>query len=538
MRFKKIKSQFVGLDIGEGTIKLAVISSTPAGAHLVDYAIKEIPRDRGEKGIVETLKNLFLDMKLDGSNVVVLLSSPRLFIRRIHIPHMKKEELVEAAKWEAKEHMPFPVDKASIDFLPVGEVEEHGTKKIDGIVAASEDSEVEKSLSLLSQAGITPQVLGILPMALWNGIRGMKLEEKVVSIISLGEKDTHISIFREGKLELCRDIAGGRDTFVESLIGETISDEGKIVIDGSEAQKIVQEYGLVQDDATGLTYNKIPLAKIGVLMRPVAENLLTEIGRFFDYYRETHPGDKIEKIILSGEGTNLKNLPGFLTKSLATPVVMADPLKELEYPTGQAERLKDFSPRLTIAIGLALGKGEGINLLPGAIKTEKSRKVKKLSIEIVAGTIFLILAIIYLGLFMEQKVYERRLSRLNAEWETLSPQQIEFIKLTEEKKTIDQTLFSFQRIAGRKMLWSGILKEIGNIIPESAFLQDVFLKEKNNIILRGIITEDKRGAQVGLADFMSDLERSPFFKNVSMVSSVENSEYKGTLNFELNMELE
>lgn len=525
--------KFVGLDISGGLIKLAVLSFTSGKPYLEDYAVKE----KGEEEIAEAIKKLFSEKKLNTENVVCLFSSPGIFIRHIRIPHMAKQELTEAAKWEVKEYLPFSISKANIDFLSIGETEEKGVKKIDGIVAASQDTEIEEYTSLLSNAGIEPVALDILPHALWNGIKGMGLKEGVISIINLGEKETHLSIFREGHLELCRNIPGGVDRFVASLVGEVVSGEGGGVIDNTEAVKITREYGLVQDDAVGMAYDKIPLSKIGILMRPAAENLLTEIGRFFDHFRETHFGDKIGRIVLCGEGSDLKNLSEFLNENLGIPVETASPLKGIGYPSRFIKELETLSPRLTAAIGLALGQGRGINLLPRSVKIEKQKEIKKFSINIIAGVILFILACIYLGLSLQQRNYKRRLSELAIEWDRISPRQMEFIKLTEEKKRLDTAILSFKKMAGRKFLWPGVLKEIGYTIPDNAFLQGISIK-MGDITLKGIISRDRIGGHMHVASYMDALENSPFFKNVNLVSSGEDPYYQEAISFELNMELE
>ena len=57
-----------------------------------------------------------------------MVSGPQVFIRRITMPPMPKEELDEVISFEATKHVSFPADQLAVDYLIVGEKEVGGVR--------------------------------------------------------------------------------------------------------------------------------------------------------------------------------------------------------------------------------------------------------------------------------------------------------------------------------------------------------------------------------------------------------------------------
>lgn len=104
----------VGLDIGSGLIKLAVIShgsgepvlSKVAMATVVDDAIVE--GEVMDPGIVsEAIRNLFAEAGIKPKNVVTAVGGRDVIIKKIPMDRMKETEARELIRWEAEQHVPF-----------------------------------------------------------------------------------------------------------------------------------------------------------------------------------------------------------------------------------------------------------------------------------------------------------------------------------------------------------------------------------------------------------------------------------------------
>ena len=119
--FSRTKTS-VGLDIGSGLIKLAVIShgsgdpvlTKVAFAPLVDDAIVE--GEVMDPGIVSNaVKALFASAGLKPRHVVTAVGGRDVIIKKIPMDRMKESEAREVIRWEAEQHVPFDMDNVELD---------------------------------------------------------------------------------------------------------------------------------------------------------------------------------------------------------------------------------------------------------------------------------------------------------------------------------------------------------------------------------------------------------------------------------------
>ena len=101
-------------------------------------------------------------------------------------------------------------------------------------------------------------------------------------------------------------------------------------------------------DLGSISQKRIPQAIKGIL-----ESIVDEIRYSLDLYT-TQSKKRVEKIILSGGSAFLANLPQYLSKTLDMTVHIGDPWDRIMYPTELKPVLKELSPRLTVAVGLAM----------------------------------------------------------------------------------------------------------------------------------------------------------------------------------------
>ena len=109
--FSRTKTS-VGLDIGSGLIKLAVVShgsgepvlTKVAFATLVDDAIVE--GEVMDPGIVaDAIRGLFTSAGIKPRQVVTAVGGRDVIIKKIPMDRMKESEAREVIRWEAEQHV-------------------------------------------------------------------------------------------------------------------------------------------------------------------------------------------------------------------------------------------------------------------------------------------------------------------------------------------------------------------------------------------------------------------------------------------------
>ena len=149
----------IGLDIGHYCVKALEIKSSKTGSEVKALAKKELPPElrqgsRDPKAISQVIKDCLSEGGISTKDVVIMVSGPQVFIRRITMPPMPREELDEVISFEATKHVSFPVDQLAVDYLIVGEKEVGGVRNQDILIVAIPNEVVEKEISIVRAAGL------------------------------------------------------------------------------------------------------------------------------------------------------------------------------------------------------------------------------------------------------------------------------------------------------------------------------------------------------------------------------------------------
>ena len=90
-------------------------------------------------------------------------------------------------------------------------------------------------------------------------------------------------------------------------------------------------------------------------MKPVVQEMVTELQRSVSYFHSQLEGGRIDKVLLAGGCSRLRNFDLFLKDQLGTDVKKLDPLKKIAFSPEVFEG-EDPESELGVAIGLALAQ--------------------------------------------------------------------------------------------------------------------------------------------------------------------------------------
>jgi len=83
---------------------------------------------------------------------------------------------------------------------------------------------------------------------------------------------------------------------------------------------------------------------------------IAEVRRSLDYYlTQANQASAIKRIVLTGTGATLRNLPQYLEKGLQTQVTLGDPLAQVRVESAAEAQVLDDRMGCAPALGLALG---------------------------------------------------------------------------------------------------------------------------------------------------------------------------------------
>lgn len=572
----KLGKKSIGLDIGFHDIKVVELVPTKKGFQITKFAIKEIPasilqqKDRATL-LGDFIKQMFADAKIKGKQVYLSITGHNVIIRNATLPKMPQEELIDAAKWNAKEEVLFDLEKAVIDNYIMAESVQDGATLYEMLSVIVRGDVVEFLVSIAKAAGLQPKGVTVVPIALWDYDAALnKIDPGVVtSYVDMGSERTRIYFVCDGQILFSREIPNGGKNLTASLVGEYELENGKTaIIDTVRAEQIKKTFGFPAEDAKGKTEEDIPLSLVREKLEPILEKQVTEMDRSIEYFKNQYRKDSVDRLILSGGGVGLSGLYQYLKENLDLEIDRCNPFfqADSEDESISKENMKLYGPSLTAAAGLALGQCDKINILPDKYRPSLKKLLAKLA---PVAAVFLIGAMLYsysTNLRQEVVTHQAALSTQQIELAKLQIQVPELEKPAKELKALEKAKkelnIEMRSIPGATPFpfkFQEIYSEIGLVVQENTSISEIFfsasgseeeenqeenLAEKGEVDLTGRERVRVKGQIFGsalktqstLRFLLQDLKSSPIFEEVKLIQSkpLEDDSYNTPgLHFEL-----
>ena len=339
------KKTTVGLDVGSGLIKIAVIDHGRGEPELSKVVIAPLLADAIVEGevmdpgiVTDAIRSAMEQAGLKTKDVVTAVGGRDVIIKKIQIERVKEQQARELMRWEAEQHVPFDMESVELDFQ-ILDPDADGMEMSVLLVAAKRDL-VENKMRLLTDAGLAPAVVDVDAFALHNAfeVNHPDAMQGVVGLINIGHEVTNINILDDGVPILTRDLTIGTRRFREDL---------------------QRERGLGADEAEGLLqgYDRSP--HLDAIIESRGEEIAVGVERAAAFLASSsRGGSQLRAIYLCGGGARVPGLAPALGTRLRLPVELANPLANLRVRAGALDNLvtDEVAPLLMLPIGLALRK--------------------------------------------------------------------------------------------------------------------------------------------------------------------------------------
>jgi type IV pilus assembly protein PilM len=358
---------------------------------------------------------------------------------------MPDAELVDAAKWNAKEDVLFDLEKAVIDNYIMAESETEGATFYEMLSVIVRGDVVEFLVSIAKGAGLQPKGVTVVPIALWDYDAALNKTEPgtVTSYLDMGSERTRIYFVCDGQILFSREIPNGGKNLTASLVGEYELKDGKTaVVDVVRAEQIKKTFGFPAEDADGKTEEGIALSLIREKLEAILTKQLTEMDRSIEYFKNQYRKDSVDRLILSGGGVGLSGIYQFLKEHLDLEIDRCNPFfqADTEDASISKENMKLYGPSLTAAAGLALGQCDKINILPDKYRPTLKKTLAKLA---PIAAVLLIVGSLY--------AYSSNLRQeVKTKTATLSNERIELAKLQIQLPLLDKPIKELKKLRKKR----------------------------------------------------------------------------------------
>ncbi|MBC7798366.1 MAG: type IV pilus assembly protein PilM [Pyrinomonadaceae bacterium] len=341
------KKGTAGLDVGSSAVKVVELSGKINNLSLSGLGFESLPPETIVDGqimelntVSEAIQIVFRDQQINADRVIAGVSGHSVILKNIVVPSMTHEELEESIDWHAEEHIPYDLADVSLDFHVTNE----SAEAIHVLIAACKRERIDNLKQVIQLAGKQPIVVDVDTFALQNcyEVNYQPDNAQVVALLNIGASTMNINIVRGNQSVFTRDMTSGGSQFTDVLqrgLGISFQD-AEAVKRGMPAPEQADEKG------------------VKPLIGNVMEMIALEIQKTMDFYRATTDdgGFDVQKILISGGGSKLANLPEELSSRLELPVEVLNPFQRIKVDSRKfdPEYLNEIMPEMAVAVGLAL----------------------------------------------------------------------------------------------------------------------------------------------------------------------------------------
>lgn len=345
------KGEIIGLDIGSSSIKVIQLKEKEreGGYALFKFGVSQLAPEMIVEGTimdsvrcVETLQNLIKDLSISVKDAVISLSGHSVIVKKVSLPQMTEYELAESIKWEAEQYIPFDINDVNMDFQILGTfVDPEGKPQMNVLLAAVKKDKLTEYTSLVIEAGLRPVIVDIDAFALENmySINYDVREDETVSLINIGASLTNINILKGGMFAFTRDVSIGGNRYTETI-------QKELAISYEDAERAKK--GEVIEGIDAIATDSVDSA-----IENISSEIASEITRSFGYFKTASGNERIDKIMLSGGSSKIKNINTLLQERLEIPVEIINPFRKIEIPPEfDSNYIRDIAPVAAVAVGL------------------------------------------------------------------------------------------------------------------------------------------------------------------------------------------
>ena len=156
--------------------------------------------------------------------------------------------------------------------------------------------------------------------------------------------------------------------------------------------------------------------------------------------------------------------------------------------------------------------------MPGEMRSGKAATGDARLVTILGVVWIALLVVVYIVLAGWARAEDTRVTRLNRELEELKEASSEYFRLEVNVNELEAKQRSLNDVVGDPTMAVPIMAYLSRMVPANIQLTGLSLSNQRSIKLTGVVSSEPFLLDVNLSQFMIDIENSPHFRSVQLVS--------------------
>lgn len=526
---KKLSAQstVVGIDIASTSINAVQLTKYKDKWVLLNAVIIPIKKDGAVSeemllsNAVNKIGNIF---NLKKAKIIGVVNNCTVTtVRSVLMPSMPKKDLKAAIELEATNILSNAVDSIYTDYTIIDKDVPEGGRRQQIVIGISPKNTIDTLIRIFQKGlGKVPYKLIPISDALENVVFYNQADEtrEYVAMLEMSSRVSELNICRRGKIVFSRKIPVNGEDLSKNLTQPLMSENGPVQLSLDEAEDVKREHHIVMSKSTELAAGKIPVKQLFMLIRPQLEQIVLEIERSFDFFREQYSDAVLNKLILLGGAAQLRGFDEYCQKELNIDVVYEYPFEKVDHLDEAPHDSIRQQHKLTLALGAALDEGRGLNFLPPEMRYYWFHKIKKLSVKVVFTLLWGSAVLVNTGLYFYMNAIHEEWGYRQREYASLMP------ILTQIKENqLKQNIKKDQRLLAKP------LRTLSHLFPDNMYLTSLSIN-KNTVILKGLLRQ-QHAQQRDISALLVRLAAGPFDE----VTLLKTQQERDGVRFEIGLQI-
>ncbi|HOI97190.1 MAG TPA: pilus assembly protein PilM [Candidatus Pacearchaeota archaeon] len=324
--FLSLSKEIYGLEIADTYARMMRLAHRNGGLVVVAAGFLRLPEGAVQNGEIRDEKKMAAAIAElaeksgagAGRAAVVSLPEDKAFWQIIKMPRLDDNEMRAAVVFEAENYIPLPLDKVYLDFevVPSSLIE----NRCEVAVAALPREIVDSRVRVCDAAKLRPVAMELESQAAARSARQNANFAWPAIIIKIGDTQSSVIFCGRDSTRAVFSVPISNTYFIEKI-------RAAAEVDDDGARKLKTDYGIAAAgfDAPPKGDDNGKREKLFESLLPGLVDFAQQIKKYVRYYQEhekSFRADKLSfrKVIICGDGSDLKGLDDFLSLKLGIPV--------------------------------------------------------------------------------------------------------------------------------------------------------------------------------------------------------------------------
>jgi len=345
----------LGIDVGTSFVKMVEMSRFGHRLRLENYGflsasvLYEKPFRTFEKNtlllssddVAKAITAVREEAKTKTKQVVFSIPDFSTFFTNFNLPKMTQEEIPQAVRYEARQHIPVPLGEVALDWQVIDNHRLPEQKDALKILLVAVPNEIINQYQKIAELANLDLIA--LEAEVFSLLRSLipPVERGVVAMVDIGAQSTTCSVVDNKILKMSHSFDMSGDDLTDTLA------KG-LNVDFTAAENLKKQYGIKGEIGEG----KPDARNIREMLLPLIDIILRETEMIFNnfYQRERK---EIQKVIMAGSTALLPGLKDYFQEILKKEIEVGNPFANIFFPPILEKKLELMGPGLAIAVGLA-----------------------------------------------------------------------------------------------------------------------------------------------------------------------------------------